>query len=298
MGLTALAIILALPAAAQLEENLDHYTGRNAKGYLEPLTDAFGADLSAGFFHTARIPAKGLHIALEIRAMTVFFGDDDKRFLATTENGFRPETTTWAPTVVGSDEAVLVDGDASTVFAFPGGFDVGSFSFATPQIRLGSVYGTEALIRYLVYDRGDVDFGDFNIFGFGVRHSVSQYWGPTLPIDAAVNLYWQTFSMDAERGDQLVDAEIFSVGLHTSKTFGMFEPFAGLSYDRLALDVGFQFENGGETQRLQLFKDTTETLHLTLGLSFNVPFASIYGEYNKARQDAFSIGLTLRNHRM
>ena len=293
VAISAVILFLASPVSAQLGDQLASYTGRNASGYLEPLVNAFGADLNAGLYHSAYIPKGGFHVSLEMLFMSAYFTDEDRTFAATTESGFRPEQTIEAPTVVGSQKAVYVDGNAGTRFAFPGGFNLNSFSFAVPQLRIGSIYGTEALVRFAFWNTGDSYIGEFDLYGVGLRHSVSQYLGANFPIDAAIGAFWQRFSMgDNERGDEIVTAEAVSVGLHMSKRFGMLEPYGGLSYDLFSVDVSYK----GDTpeDKIQLGLETDDFIHMTLGFSFNVSFVSAFGQYNIGAQNAFALGLAFQ----
>lgn len=292
--LPALILFLASPVSAQLGNQLSSYTGRNAPGYLEPLVDAFGADLYAGLYHTARIPVGGLHISLEMSVMSARFSQTDRTFVAVTENGFRPEQTAEVPTVVGSTNAVLVEGDSGTQFAFPGGFDLSSFDFAVPQLRVGSLYGTEALIRLGFIYPGEADLGNFSLYGFGVRHSVSQYFDG-LPIDVALGAFWQRFSLgDTERSGDLVTAQAWTVGVQTSKRFSWLEPYAGLAYDKFGLDLSYVGDSAEDNINMSL--DSSDHFHATLGLDVNVSFVGVYGEYNIGGQDAFAVGLVLAYH--
>ncbi|MEE9271610.1 MAG: hypothetical protein V3V49_15280 [Candidatus Krumholzibacteria bacterium] len=52
-GLALLVLVLACPAGAQIGNQLSAYTGPNAIGFLQPLVDAFGADLNSGLYHSA-----------------------------------------------------------------------------------------------------------------------------------------------------------------------------------------------------------------------------------------------------
>jgi hypothetical protein len=291
-GLSALILLLASPASAQLGIQLSSYTGRNAPGYLKPLVDALGADLNAGLYHSARIPERGLQIGLEITYMSARFSDADKKFIAVTENGFEPEQSAEASTVVGPTEAVYVDGESGTRFAFPGGFDLGSFDFAVPQLRVGSLYGTEALIRFGFMYSGDADLGNFHLYGVGFRHSVSQYFNG-LPIDVAVGATWQRFSLgDNERGGHLVSAQAWTVGFQTSKRFSWLEPYAGVAYDDFGLDLSY---NGGTAEdTIEMSLDSKDHFRATIGLSANVSFAVVQGEYNIGGQDAFAFALAVR----
>jgi hypothetical protein len=279
------------PAAGQIEDQLSSYTGRNAEGYLKPLADAFGADLNSGLFHSAHIPRSGVTLTLEFPIMAVFFGDDDRTFSATTEGNFTPEQTTSAPTVVGSGEVKLVTGDGGTRFAFPGGFNLHSFALAVPQLRIGCFMGTQALIRYIAFNIGDEELGDISLFGFGLRHSISQYLSPAFPVELTGGFFWQSLNIgENQQGKSLLSSSAFSIGVQASRRFVVIEPYAGLSLDRHSLDVAYTSEVAGSTLDIDLDFEPTTTLHLTLGLCLNLTYFKAYIDYNVASQSSMSFG--------
>lgn len=291
VGLSVLILLPATPVFAQLADQLASYTGRNASGYFEPLIDAFAGDLYAGMYHTARVPKDGLHVSLEMVVMSARFSDGDKTFMATTESGFRPEQSVEAPTVVGSRRAVRVEGDSGTSFAFPGGFDLNSFEFAIPQLRLGSIRGTEATIRFGLIRLGDSEFGDMTLYGFGARHSVSQYFGE-LPVEIAAGAFWQHFTLgENERGGDLVSAEAWTVGIQASRCFAWLEPYVGIAYDDFGLDLSYEGDSPDDT--IQMSLESEEHYHVTFGLSVNVMFAAVHGEYSIGGQEVFALGLAV-----
>ena len=283
--------------AVDVEDQLSIYTGDNGIGYLQPLADAVGTDLNSGLFQTAHIPKTDLYFALEVRVMAAMFSDDDRTFRATTESGFSPAQTVTAPTVVGSGEAIPVDGDAGTTFIFPGGFDLSSFTLAVPQLRIGSYYGTEALLRYIAFDVGDNEFGDGSLFGFGLRHSISQYLDPSFPVDLAGGFFWQTFHMgENDAGDDLISSSAFTLGVQASKRYGnpmtYFEPYAGLSLDRHSMEVSYEDD---EEEIVDLDFGTDTTARLTLGLAGRLAFMNGHAEYSVSGQNSFSFGIAFGN---
>jgi hypothetical protein len=289
----AVAILLAATSAgAQIGDQLASYMGENAEAYLEPLARAIGSDLNSGIFHSARVPETGFHLSVETPVMVVMFSDDDNTFGATVPEGFTAlegGTEFQAPTVVGPGSAVYVAGEDSTSFAFPGGMDLSSFALAAPQIRIGSLRGTEAVIRYLAIDAGDSDIGQASLLGFGVRHSLTQYM--TSPaFDASASVMYHNFKL----GDDLIKATALSVGVQAGKTFGAgwarLEPYAGLSYDTFQMDVSYETSEG---EPVDLSFDSKSTAHLTLGLSAALSAVSLYGEYNIADQSGFAFGLSI-----
>jgi hypothetical protein len=251
---------LAGPATAQLEDNLAAYPDNMAEGYLKPLQEAFGQTLNSNWFTTAYIPPSGLHARLDLKAMSVLFGDDDDTFQATTGGDFSPEQTVDASTVVGPGDAVAVTGDGGTVFVFPGGFDLNSFTLGVPQLTIGAIAGTEALIRFFSLDTGDSEIGDISFIGIGVRHSISQYMVMP-PLDLAASITYQKLDV----GEDLLNAKAFSLGVQGSKNFGTFTPYGGLSYDTISMDAHYEYDGATEIEEIDLNMEKESSLHATLG---------------------------------
>ncbi|MBM3307929.1 MAG: hypothetical protein FJY74_06360 [Candidatus Eisenbacteria bacterium] len=291
LGLASLLAAAGSPAEAQIEDQLSAYTGVNAEGYLQPLVDAIGTDLNGGLFHSARVPVDGFHLSLEIPVVAVLFADDDAFFEAQTEDGFSPETAADAPTIVGPGEAVVVTGDHGTSFAFPGGFDLNSFALAVPQLRIGSIRGTEALVRYIAINTGDVEIGNVSLIGFGLRHNINQYFGPEFPVDVAGGFFWQSFTI----GEDLLKSKATSFGVQASRRFGTVaavEPYMGLSLDTFGMDVAYESEASGELEDISFSFDTKASARLTLGVSLSLSILNANAEYTIAGQNGFAFGVS------
>jgi hypothetical protein len=292
--LTAVALgCLALPlnsASAQIEANLGAYTGDNAEGYLKPLEEGLGAALNDGFFRTAHIAQSGFNFNFEVKTMFVKFSDDDRTFTAKTEPGFYPaDDAVEAPTVIGDTLALVVPGNNGTAAVFPGGFDVGSLGIAVPQITVGSVKGTQAIFRYMAFDTGDVEIGDFSLMGFGLRHSLSQYF-PDPPLELAVGGMYQAFDL----GDDLVDATAVTFGVQGSKRLGVFEPYGGVGYDSFSMSVKYDEATNSEN-KIDLDFESENNVHLTGGLGINLSFLHLMGEVNVSSQTSYLLGVSLGN---
>jgi hypothetical protein len=289
-----LVLLITSPIAAQIEDHISAYTGENATGYLDPLAGAIGTTLNSGLWRSAHIPKAGFTIAIEFPIMGLYFGDDDKVFNATTEGGFSPTQTVEAPTVIGDTEAVIVDGDGGTQFAFPGGFDVGSFALTVPQLRAGSVFGTEAMIRFIAFKIGDSDLGDVSLFGLGFRHSISQYMGPVPPVDVAASFFWQSFKLgENESGEDLIKTKTYSLGVQMSKHFPpVFTPYTGLYYNSYTMDATYESEIEGEEDMIDLTFDDG-FVQWTIGVEFNIAVLNAFVEYSVSSYNNLAFGLGL-----
>jgi hypothetical protein len=195
---------------------------------------------------------------------------------------------------------VIVDGVGDTQFAFPGGLDLSSFALAAPQLRLGALYGTEVIFRYLAADVSDDEFGKVSLFGFGAQHSISQYLEEGLPLDLSAGFFWQTYSLGENRaGGDLIKGSALTIGAQGSKRFGMpdiyVEPYGGLSIDTHSMDVSYESEASGEPSDITLAMDSGTNLHLTLGAQFRVYYIGGYADIGFAGKSTFSFGLIFGN---
>jgi len=298
LGCLVAVLLVALPAAGQIQDQLAAYTGANAEGYLQPLADAVGTSLNSGVFRSAYIPQEGFHFKFSMEVMSVFFSEDDETFDGVAEEGFQPldpDGIIDIPTVVGSTGSVIVEGIGGTSYAFPGGFDLNSFSFGVPQITIGSVKGTEMIFRYFALDISDTELGNFSLIGLGARHSISQYMGDDPPLDLAVGLMWHTFKLgENDEGSELIAANALTFGIQASKRLGegliYFEPYAGLSYDTSSVDVEYQSEATGDPLDISLDLESDPTARLTLGGSLNIGVWNLHTEYAFAGQSGFTFG--------
>lgn len=286
-------LVLLLPQAGygQIEANLSTYTGKNAEGYLDPLHQALGAGLNTGMFRSAQIPAGRFQFNAEVKLMSVKFGAAERTFRAETEDGFYPATGVEAPTVVGSTGATAVAGQNNTVAIFPGGFDLSSLTLAVPQVTIGGLRGTQAIVRYLAFKTGDAEIGDFSLFGIGARHSISQYWEDA-PVDLAAGLLYQDLGL----GDKLIDTSALTVGVQASRRFyTVLEPYAGISLDRFRMSVDYKYEDTSPPTRLKLDYDPTSNMRFTAGLGLNLSLLHVQGEVNFADQTSLLVGLSVGN---
>jgi hypothetical protein len=295
----ALSSFFAAPAFADnaVQNQISVYTGDNAIGYLQPLANAFGAALNSSFGYSAHIPKNSFHISLEAPVMGVIFDDKDRFFDATTEPGFTPSQTNHVPTVVGDGNAVTVSGNGGAQFSYPGGLDLNSFGLVVPQLRIGSLMGTEALVRWIAYEQSDSDVGKVKLFGIGGRHSLSQYMGPKPPLDLSVGAMWQQVKVGANgHGGDFTSTDAFSVQLEASKRapvgFLIFEPYAGVGWERFNVDLSYDDSNNNP---VNLSLDGNNTMRFTLGAGFNFVIGHLWADYNWADTNSFSFGLAVGN---
>lgn len=298
--LTGLA---AVPAGAgTVEGAISVYTGENAKNYVRPLHEAVGVTLNSGMFYTARIPTDRFKISLELPVMLVGFGDDDNYFNATTEDPFIPATpsdaSAQASTIVGPTSSTSVNGQGGTTFAFPGGFDLEAFGLTVPQLRV-SAKGTELIARALVgIESGDIDIGDVELYGGGIRHNIDQHFDGS-PVNLAATVFYQTLRLGQNvQTDPLVTVDALNFGVHASKdfpwSFMKFTPYGGITFDSFKTEIDYQTSaNSDQTQ--QISYDRENAIHFTLGAGLNLVAAQVFAQFDYSLRSSFVLGVALGN---
>jgi hypothetical protein len=287
----ALSVAFASPGFAQLDANLGALTPDNVKGYLNPLPKALSATLNMAEFQSGSIPVAGFNLTFGVHAMAVTFSDDDKKYTPTDPPGF---THTGAqvevPTVVGSTDAVAQPGQGGTTLYNPGGFDLSQFTIAVPQLAIGSVQGTRAVVRWIQFDAGDNELGHVKLFGIGLQHSLSQYIKRELPVDLAVGGMFQTFKLGE---DKLVDTKAFHGEVTASKKLGMWvQPYVGIGFDTFSMEVNYdQAVSGGGTTNTNVKFDNENSFHGTAGVLIGFPMVKLHAQLDTGAETGAALGL-------
>ena len=279
---TLLAFLLPGAKAQDIEDFLDRYSGNDAEEYLQPLADAAGSDFNSGWYRSARIDRKGFHLYIGLVAQTAPIADKNKTFSATTPDYFTPETTAEVSTIVGPPTSTQIQGANGTSYTFPGGAGVSSLPLAVPQLTIGNVYGTDASFRFFAIDFGG-DVGKVNVFGWGIRHSIDQYFSD-FPLYLAVGYYSNNF----EIGDQL-EANASLISLQASYRTGVLEVYGGPGYEMV--DMDFTYVPGGQEQEETIGVEGGNSVRMTVGAAVNLGAFVLNADFNWARQSSFSAGI-------
>jgi len=294
-----LAVILALavlvlaggtrPAGAQLSENLGALSGDNARRYLGPLPDALSGTMNSAIFTSGKVPSMGLGFSIGVKVMGVRFSDADRLFTPTDPAGFTSVAPIQqAPTVVGGTSAVSQNGQGGAILYYPGGFDIGEFAFAAPQLTIGSVMSTRAVVRWFGMSFASDNFIDkISFFGIGAQHSISQYL-PALPADLALGVFYQKFKIN----EGLLDTKAFHIDVTGSRSFSILQPYAAIGYDSFKMDASYEDTNTPGVNTIAVDFDRKSNVHLTAGVLANLMFATLHAEANIAATNGVAVGIS------
>jgi hypothetical protein len=147
-------------------------------------------------------------------------------------------------------------------YPLPDGQNLSFLPLAMPQVEIGSLFGTELLIRYLPQINWGNNIGNFGFGAIGLKHSISQYWKDA-PLELALQGVYQgttlTNTIGVTGARLRADAAIFTGNIHASKRWGNFEVYGGLAYDNLNVTASYTFVIPRELQAqlglLQLQRD-------------------------------------------
>jgi hypothetical protein len=290
VGIVCTLMILPVHKAdAQIEDAVKQLTSDNAKGYLQPFVTAFGANMNSGLYHSADISDMGLTIKFDLIAMGTLIGDEEKTYKAVPPLPFDQSAVNTATIFGGTGTVVTKTVGADFIeYQFQNGqFKTTLYPLAVPQLTIGDVFGTQAVIRYIPIPEIK-DFPKTTLFGIGVRHSVSQYI-PVIPVDVAGSVFYQSLKI----GDMFT-AKSFNVGAQVSKSFAVVTLYGGLQYESSSMDVSYDYSGkfGLPTGTpVKLTMDGDNTFRATIGLGLNLAILHFYADANFGSVTVISGGL-------
>lgn len=268
-------------AQSDLEKTLQQFAGNEVKGYIQPLGDLFGANMNAGMFHSAEIARTGFHISFDIVAMGASVGDGQKKYMLTPTNTNVPPFST-ATMFGGKRDSVVVGG--APYYGIADGFvNTSIFPLASPQLTLGDIYGTRAIIR-LIGTPAIKGFPAATLWGIGAQHSVSQYI-PAIPLDVAAHVFYSKFTF----GD-LINFSGLSIGAEASKSFSVLRVYGGLAWEKSTMDLKYT-PSDATIPPVSISLDGANKFRATLGLGLHLGFFSIFGDANFGSITNFSAGI-------
>lgn len=283
----SLAFLLGLSLSPQLvvaqtslEDAIRQFDSDNTKGYLQPFIDSFGNNLNSGIYRGTKIQTFGLNIQIGLVGMITQIPDEDRTFLGTPPAPY-PQNQVTTATIFGESGAV-VSGAGGLEFNFQDGQIQGdAIPFAVPQLEVGSILGTNVILRYF---SAELEYlPKIELQGYGLRHSISQYI-PLFPLDISVGYFRQTFDF----GD-LISAETTSIGIQVSKSFPVLTLYGGVASESAEMDVEYVFEETNEKIALKLESDSG--IRFTAGARLALGILILNGDFNIGNQNAFSAGV-------
>lgn len=151
-------------------------------------------------------------------------------------------------------------------FTLYGGSNLSTIFAGIPQFEIGSLYGTELLVRVIPPVNLGQTIGDFTFWGLGIKHSLSQYLYSNNnsnlsyeelkirePHDLAIQMVYQgthlTNKVGVTQADLTALGTIFNFNLNYSYFISKyFNVFAGLAYQTISINSKYVYKLPVEIQ--------------------------------------------------
>jgi len=272
--------------AQSIDQRLQSFASDYAKGYVQPLVDAVGANLNSGLYHSADTESE-LDIYAGVKIIGTFITSDMQTFTAASPYNGQTSSTATVLGGNGADIPGAPSGTPSNYLNGAGAFgDVKLVPLFVPQASIGNVMGTQLMIRYLPAQNIS-DVGQISFWGVGVQHSLSQYI-PMIPFCLAAQVTYQNLTV----GDNF-DASALSIGIQASKKILILTVYGGVAYERCGMTLSYSYTRPGTTDIQKLSLDFTgeNTIRATIGASVNFLFFKINADYSLGKIPVGSIGI-------
>jgi hypothetical protein len=223
-----------------------------------------------------------------------------------------------------------VFGGFPNLFNLPEGGNLNYLFAGVPQFEIGSLYGTELLVRFIPpVNMGD-EIGDFAFWGFGLKHSISQYFNKgdepgRRYFDAAIQIVYQGTHLDNKIGvtnaELKANATMMSYNLQASKHIeGWLDIYTGFSYETININSDYTYylpievqwqlglidpkakggidnteptpgHPGDQNPQKAIIKLNDDNIKWTIGLSRDIGPITLFADFNISKFNIFTGGI-------
>lgn len=312
--LLLLLIVITLSVSGNLysqtlPDQLVKVAGLYGEKYLEPFTNAFGANLNSGFIGGLRLDSKlgplpvGVNIYAGLKFSGLILNSEDQYFDLTYTDKYKYNgqdviatfVVKNAPTVFGNTKAPyadiyvneakvnsqqLIGGVANTKFV----------PLFVPQLGIGSIYGTDVVVRYFpTLSLGN--YGRIGFTGFAIRHNFSSYI-PKMPFDIALQGGYQNFNVEKEDGSKIINANATFINLQLNKNIAMFSIYGAAQLENFSIDASYIYTNPyvGEIP-VNFEQKETGNFRGIVGASFHLFPVVVNTDLNFGKRFIFTAGI-------
>ena len=277
-------MITGATAQTEIEKAIQQYSAETVTGYVQPVADLFGADMHAGYYHNAWIAPSGFSLGFDIVAMGSIVQDAQKYYTANTPAGFDPATFKTATIFGGTGATVNFNG--LSYKGSDGIFNTSIFPLIVPQLRIGSLYGSDLTLRFItIPEIGENKMPVITLWGVGVRHSISQYI-PHSPVDIAAGVYFNSFTV----GD-LMDFKGFAANIQASKSIKILILYGGIAYENSKMNLAFKSTDPTVPATVDIDLDGSNNFRFTVGVGLSLGIIKVFADANFGTVTSYSGGI-------
>jgi hypothetical protein len=283
-----LAFLCSHASFSQVDNHFSAIDENEIQQFAKPLVTSLGIAMNTGAFHTAHVPTF-FGFSIGVQGMIMFIPDKQKTFTPNLLAGYQSVNgTTQTATFYGTNGGIYLG--PKGFITYPNGVDQSTLPFLFPQATV-SMMGTELLLRYVPLKVKDTKI---DLFGIGLKHSISQYI-PFCPVDIAAQVLYNNFKVQ-----DLVTSTHLAFSGQVSKTFAVFTAYGGLQYEKSKLNFNYNIK-GDPTNANPLLQtdrkvsaDVTgdNKIRMTVGGTLKLGFFLVNADYSLGSQPVGSAGIT------
>jgi hypothetical protein len=262
-ALTLLWGFAPTPIQAQVDTDIAGLAMENAERYVEPITFGLGYAMGGGHFDSAS-PMRRFGFDVGVRVAGAFPSEASKVFDVVLPSSVTYQGNTYpnpyqirggnrpTPSATGEGPGVvleptptftailLANGENPEDFTipFPEGADIPGIPFLVAHGTMGIGWGTEVSLRLIPSVELDEEVGDLSAFGFGLKHSISQWFPGPSPVDLSV---W--YSRQNMKVGDFLDGNANQFGVLVGKGFGPLTLFGTGMMRDASVEVSYTVEN-------------------------------------------------------
>lgn len=268
-----------------IKDYLDSYIGENAVPYIQPLSDLFASNINTGIWEWSNFDSK-LFVRLKVQTMVSFPTESMRTFQGKTTGDFRPPQTVTVPTIIGDQDEIVLQGEDTTFYVFPGGFDLKRITTGTPQVTVGGFLHSEFSARFLSFPLGD-DLGRVRFLGIGGRHSITSYFEEP-PFDISIGYFYHNL-----QAGTYLDSDQHLISAHIGKSGKFFSGQVMIGYQTSDTEIHYTYEDVDEEYDIDLAlkNENPWIFEVNVGLRLGPMFVSGAASYAKHPTVAAGIGL-------
>ncbi len=225
------------------------------------------------------------------------------------------EVSISGPTIIGSpDEHIMltfpaktftVNGESYNVPEQNVDLNIGGFRelanaewlpLIAPQISIGTLFGTQATVRYLPEREIQPGMGKFKYFGYGIQHNPAIWLPFGLPFDVGLNYFTQTMDVGST-----LNIKASGYGINVSKQLGLralnITPYAGFLIEdatmRVTYDYTVQTPGGLVTDKIDFDLPTENKSRVNIGINVRFVLLNVNVDYNIGKYNSITAGIFL-----
>jgi hypothetical protein len=280
---------VSLHAQTQFEATIKGFDAEEVIGYVQPLANLFGANMNAGFNHSAALPENGFHIHIELLGMVSLVREEDREYDAILPEGFVPQGgSRKTATVFGGKGTTFRDANSGLEYKGTDGMlSTQLFPLLVPQASIGTLFGTEAVLRYIstpTLSGGKLPSS--TLWGIGLRHNISQYFGEIPPFDMCVGFLYTSFSVG-----EIMEFTGMAMSLQISKSFSLLTLYGGFASESSSMSLRYTSNAPSSPKLVDVNLNGANVFRTTMGLLLDLQAIRLYADANLGFVRHFSGGI-------